>query len=51
MMLECWICDGKGSLFKDRADAEAGTRTKCIACNGSGKLHDDADAFSEEDRI
>jgi DnaJ-class molecular chaperone len=39
MMVECWICGGLGE------DADV-----CKACQGTGKLHDDADAGEDLDK-
>jgi DnaJ-class molecular chaperone len=48
-MLDCWYCDGRGKIFKDREAADKGEYSKCRHCSGSGKLHDDADAGSDEE--
>jgi DnaJ-class molecular chaperone len=48
-MLDCWYCDGRGKIFKDREAADKGEYSKCRHCSGSGKLHDDADAVSDAD--
>ncbi len=46
MMVECWFCNGQGDL-KVR---DSLVRTICKACAGTGKLHDDADAWDQADK-
>ncbi len=47
-MLDCWYCDGRGKIHKDREAADKGIYSKCLHCGGMGKLHDDADAGDDQ---